>query len=555
MKGNATSITSEKEQSDVDAVLDRLDWGDIEESITDWRWRFTNLYHIKPADKRASILFDPKPEQWDILEAIYGRGEVRLAILKSRQLGFSTLLALIALDMAMWMAGFTTGIVDQTQPDSHKKLDKVYFAWKRLPVELKSQYRVESESKGEFAISVEGEPGKIDETSTIYAGTNARGGTHQLLWISEWGPIQVEDAGRSDKIADGALPSAEDGIVVVETTWRGGRTGRLYEEVVKPAITMEKNRMWTKADWKVYFFTWWTDPKHNFNGDASQITEDCLEYFYDLETGEEKIVLKDSQKLWYFKKAWVKGYKRFEEFPSIRDEMFSTPIEGAIYANQIAEARADGRVRSLPVDHEHPVHTSWDLGSPENLVVYYWQKVGFWYHLIDCDHDLHLTTAERVSHMNKKGYPYGVHLLPHDGSTRGSDALSFARKLKQAGLNGVKVIEREVHRAEEKRIGLMLDVFNRIVFNSDTLDDEGGALTALSSYRYKKSAKDGKITSEIVHDWANHHGNAFGYWGEALRKRKVPDAQSHYDRQSSAETPTYAPGRARYGQRQSKAQM
>lgn len=519
MRDRETRVTAKSEQEDVDSILDELEWEEVEENITDWRWRFSNLYHIKPADKRASMLFEPKPEQWEILEAIYVRGEVRLAILKSRQLGFSTLLALIALDMAMWMAGFTTGIVDQTQPDAHKKLDKVYFAWKRLPTELKSQYKIESESKGEFAISVESEDGKVDETSTIYAGTNARGGTHQLLWISEWGPIQVEDASRSENIADGALPSAEDGIVVVETTWRGGRTGRLYEEVVKPALAMEKNGMWTKADWKIYFFTWWTDPKHNFKGDASQITKDCADYFDGLEAGDEKITLTTSQKLWYFKKAWVKGIKRFEEFPSMREEMFDTPVYGAIYASNVIKSRVDGRVIPMSYNPARPVHTTWDLGSPANMVVLYWQFDGFTPCLIDCDHSMEMTTAKRVTYMHAKGYDFGTHAIPHDGSKTEYDALSYKSKLIEAELKGeISLIEREGFLAKEKRIILMLDMFSTICFNENKLCDEGGLLDALAVYRYKKNPKDGKITDSILEDWSNHFADAFGYFGEAWKK-------------------------------------
>lgn len=524
---------------------------EVGEHLMNWRWRFNGgLYWIKPADKRAKIKFVPKPEQWEILEAIYERGEVRIAILKARQLGFSTLIALIALDMAMFFAGYTIGIVDQTKNDAQKKLQKVMLAWKNLPDDIKASYTVVSENKSEFSIRC-----GDDSESTIYAGTNARGGTHQLLWISEWGPIQVEDATRSDKIADGALPSAEEGIVIVETTWRGGRTGRLYEEVVKPALSIREEHR-TLLDWKVYFYAWYLDPKYVFDGDDSQITEDCLKYFYDLET-EEELVLSKPQKLWYFKKCWPKGHARFEEYPSCINEIFDTPLDGAIYAQKIIEAKIANRIFEFSPDQEQLVHTTWDIGSPRNTVVLYWQKVGFSYRLLDCDCNLEMTTAERIAHMNAKGYNYGVHLLPHDGKAKKEDALSLASKLKAGGLQGqVRVIERETHRAEEKRIGLMLDIFDQIYFNKALLSDEGGLLTALSAYRYKKSSKDGRITSEILHDWANHFGNAFGYWGEALKKRLVPNSESYGPRPAAAETPTRASGGRRPRMpRQSTAQM
>ncbi len=535
-------------------MTEEVSLGEVEQSLTSWQWRFQNLYHIKPADKRSSILFIPKPEQWEILEAVYERGEVRIAILKARQLGFSTLIALITLDMAMWNAGFIAGIVDQNQSDAKRKLEKIYFAWKRLPQELKDNYQIEGESKSEFAISARMSGDNLDEKSIIYAGTNARGGTHQLLWISEWGPIQVEDASRSDKIADGALPSAEDGIIIVETTWRGGRTGRLYTEVVKNARELDEKYR-TVEDWKIYFFAWWRDQGYVFDGEFDQMPQDCLDYFAEIKE-QYDLEFTQAQMLWYFKKAWVKGHARFEEFPTVIDEIFDTPVQGAIYAPQILQARMEGRVLPLVPDEEALVHTTWDLGSPENTVVYYWQKVGFFYHLLDCDHDLPMTTAERVSHMHSKGYNFGHHCLPHDGSSRGSDALSFARKLQQANLQGKVVkIDREVHKAEAKRIGIMLDLFSRIRFNADTLDQEGGALDALATYRYKKSPKDGRITNEIEHDWSSHHADAFGYLGEAVKKRRIPDASGYFERAQVAETPIRMAGRRRGNNRQSQALM
>ena len=39
-------------------------------------------------------------------------------------------------------------------------------------------------------------------------------------------------------ILTGAIPSAKDGLVVVETTWRGGRGGQLWDIVKKALETL-----------------------------------------------------------------------------------------------------------------------------------------------------------------------------------------------------------------------------------------------------------------------------------------------------------------------------
>ena len=313
----------------------------IGKNLKNWRWRFANLYWIKPAEADVpDCVFSPRDEQWEILEAIYDRGETRLAILKARQLGFSTLLALICLDMILFKSGFVCGIVDQTQEHAKKKMQMIKHAWDKLPIDIKNAYEVVSSNKSELEIRrtvPDGHPPK--PKSIVYGGMSARGGTHQLLWISEWGAIQFDDPARSDDIADGALPSAKKGIIIVESTWKGGKTGRLYTEVVEPALKLSEEFR-TIHDWKVYFYPWWGDETYNFEGEVRQISKECLEY---LEEVEEKawIEMPDGQKLWYFKTAWPKRQKRFEEFPSLLDEIFKSPVEGAIYARYMDEALID----------------------------------------------------------------------------------------------------------------------------------------------------------------------------------------------------------------------
>jgi hypothetical protein len=65
--------------------------------------------------------------------------------------------------------------------------------------------------------------------------------------------IQAEDIKRSEEILAGAISSAKDGLVVVETTWRGGReatsgTSRRRPEEVEHA-----------DGWRVVFFPWHDD--------------------------------------------------------------------------------------------------------------------------------------------------------------------------------------------------------------------------------------------------------------------------------------------------------
>jgi len=202
---------------------------------------------------------------------------------------------------------------------------------------------------------------------------------------------------------------------------------------------------------------------------------------------------------------------------------FTVARQGAIYAQHLQKAIDDDRVIEYPLSQSHLVHTTWDLGSPKNTVCLYWQKVDLTYRLIDCDHNLEMSTAERVAHMLKKGYNYGQHFLPHDGRTRGADNMSFAGKLRDAGLFNVEVLDNAGQGAEAKRIRSMHDLFSQIWFNKPKLEGDDGMLEALMDYHYKETKKDGRITSVIDHGFASHFCDAFGYFAEALMSGRMLD--------------------------------
>ena len=130
------------------------------------------------------------------------------------------------------------------------------LAYDSLHPELKDRFVVSRANSGEFGVRLF----KYDETqtSTMFAGTHARGGSNFFVWISEWGVIQAEDLRRSEEIPTGAIPSAKDGLVVVETTWRCGRGGHLWEIVKKALETPEERKH--PDDWRVVFFPWQEDP-------------------------------------------------------------------------------------------------------------------------------------------------------------------------------------------------------------------------------------------------------------------------------------------------------
>jgi phage terminase large subunit len=200
---------------------------------------------------------------------------------------------------------------------------------------------------------------------------------------------------------------------------------------------------------------------------------------------------------------------------------FNAANPGAIYARLVEQARQDGRIGKFPVA-DTLVHTSWDLGSPANTTVWYWQVVGAEIRVIDCDVGLSFDTlTQRVAHMlqkgsDGKGYNYGSHFLPHDAKQTERTGSTFETEIVKAGLRNVRVLK-PTHDIWWG-INALKGMFPALAFRSPHCDK---GLDALEAYRTKE-VEPGKITtSEPVHDWASHPSDALRYMAEAIQYKFV----------------------------------
>ncbi len=467
-------------------------------------WRLRNLYHIKRADDGRIIKFEPRPEQQRVYDMLFKEGVKRLIILKARRLGMSTALDVLLTDQMLWNAGTQCSLVDQTAADAERKLATIAkIALDNLPpVALQCIEKVR-DSGSILEVSVAGEA-----ASSFFAGLRARGGTNNWLHLSEWGVIQADDPRRSEEILTGAIPSAEHGRIIVETTWKGGRGGHLWE-IVKTALeTPEADK--TDKDWRIVFFPWWKDPTYCVEGDVATISPAIATYLDDMErtTGH---TFTPQQRLWYDRQQRQLGLFIFREFPTTLDECFKSPVEGAIYAGELDKLRASGAISAFKYDNSTLVHTAWDLGSPVNTVVWYFQVIrGNEIRVIDCDLDLDLTPVQRVAHMQAKGYPLGHHFLPHDAAATRTSGKADAQVYTEAGLANVRVLPR----THDIWIGInaCLQMFPRFSFRLPACER---GLDALANYAYKRSSATGIVVNMPVHNWASHAADALRMIAEA----------------------------------------
>ena len=101
----------------------------------------------------------------------------------------------------------------------------------------------------------------------------------------------------------------------------GGRGGHLWD-IVRPALeTPEEEKQ--SDDWRVVFFPWQDDPAYS-DAEPRSLTQETIRYFSD------KPGFSLGQMSWYQRARDQYGMFVKREFPTVLEECFQTPTEGAI---------------------------------------------------------------------------------------------------------------------------------------------------------------------------------------------------------------------------------
>lgn len=127
---------------------------ELAKCLADPYWRIFSgcLYKImiKGDDEETDefvMPFAPNEAQKKFIKRLYYRN----IILKARQLGFTTLIAILWLDHAIFNANQRCGIIAQGLKEATSIFqDKVKFAYDNLPAEIRARYPLKTETKSEL---------------------------------------------------------------------------------------------------------------------------------------------------------------------------------------------------------------------------------------------------------------------------------------------------------------------------------------------------------------------------------------------------------------------
>lgn len=491
------------------------------ELLSDRWWRISNLYWVQDETGQA-VKFVPNDAQRQLWDDLHYNN----VILKARQLGFSTFVAIFILDTCLFRENTAAGIVDITLDDARKKLDKIKFAYDRLPDEIRKARPI----KRDNAHEIEWKNG-----SNVIVGVSLRGGTYQILHVSEYGKISAKTPDKSREIKTGAFGTIHAGsMIIVESTAEGAAGD--YHDMVKEAQKQEQlGRKLSPQMFKLHFFPWHRNPKYVDDPASVLIDQEMAAYFADI-AAKHNVNLSPEQKAWYIARRKLVGPDdMFREYPSYADEAFYASVQGAYFAQQLTKLREQRRIGAVPHDPSRQTMTAWDIGKDDNTSVWFFQAHGRVIHMIDyyensgegVDHYAKMLTARAV----ERGYLYGTHYGPHDlDSTHwtmpGAEAtVDVARRL---GINF-----RVVPRIPDKQMAIeAARNWLPMCWFDETNCARG--LTCLENYRKEWDERRATFRSDPLHDWASHGADAFMTGACGFTPEAIPDTRDRYSKRKNS---------------------
>jgi phage terminase large subunit len=189
-------------------------------------------------------------------------------------------------------------------------------------------------------------------------------------------------------------------------------------------------------------------------------------------------------------------------------------LDGAIYADEIKQTLLDKRRGKVPHDPTKPVITAWDLGHSDKTAIWFIQRVGLEYNLIDYYENRLKKLPHYTEYMQSLPYNYSVIYQPHDADNETLANRSIASLTRKAFPNAKVIV---VQRPSKKVVGINAA---RTIFELCNFDENKTAdgWQCLSRYAYKVDEETGNFSREPDHDTPWSHGaDAFQTFALSLK--------------------------------------
>ncbi|HBY4593125.1 TPA: terminase [Klebsiella pneumoniae] len=470
-------------------------------------WRLNHLYKIKDKNGKC-VTFKMTPEQLEYFDGMHDRN----VILKARQLGFTTEVCIIQLDLAIFHKK-ECALIAHSLPDAERLFrNKTQFAYQRMPDDIKLANPLVKETTSEYVFAKGG---------SVTVSTSFRGGTLYSLHVSEFGKICAKYPEKAKEIVTGAFEAVPLGGVITLESTAEGRAGYFYDYCAEAEKAMLQGKELSNLDWKFFFFSWWKNPQYAIDP-VESLPVRLIEYFAEMEA-KHGVIVNERQKAWYYAKEKTLGDDMKREYPTIPAEAFQQSVEGAYYAKQFRWLYTNKRIGQIPDNSHLPVHTFWDIGVGDSTAIWFVREVGEEFHVID----YYENSGEGLRHYMKvlkdRGYEYGEHWGPHDIENR--EFAADAKSRKELAREGYEIDGRmySMNFRVVPKAGIDTGIESvREILKSCVFDEEKCAvgISHLEGYRKEWDDKRGCWKDKPLHDFTSHGADSFRYFAVAKNNRK-----------------------------------
>jgi hypothetical protein len=228
-------------------------------------WRVEHIYSIINK-KKEKVKFTLNRAQRKFVTDIMMRGYLRIIILKSRQLGFTTFISIWFLDEIIFNPNTEAMQIAHTVIDAKEIFNKkVKYAISNLSPAINRILKTNTKRAARVEFSYPN-----NSTSAISTASSARSGTYNLLHLSELAKMSKIYPERADEVITGTLPAVPiNGTVIIESTGEG-MTGTFHDMFMQ---SWKRRLLITPQMSKGEFFPVF----YNWTYDDEQIAEACKE--------------------------------------------------------------------------------------------------------------------------------------------------------------------------------------------------------------------------------------------------------------------------------------
>jgi hypothetical protein len=213
-------------------------------------------------------------------------------------------------------------------------------------------------------------------------------------------------------------------------------------------------------------------------------------------------------------------------------------ILGAYYGKEMAAAEREGRIKLVDPDPRYPLHTAWDLGIRDSMVIWFFQVIpGLWgaakVLIVGCYSATNYGIghyAEVIHDYRKRvGSPPGTDYVPHDARQREMGAFgddNLAKQRLEVMLEFKLAPKVILQHALMDGISAVRAVLPRCEFDEQACET---GLEGLRQYQTEWDDEKKIFSDKPLHNWASHYADGFRTLAMAYREVQA-ETPKPYDR-------------------------